>query len=60
MRFRPLMIPSMIEKFSFGIAVVVLVMQTRMHTSDLLFAATDLLLGFLFAAAYLRTPARAN
>lgn len=56
-RFRPLMIPSMIEKFSYGIAVVVLVLQARMHTSDLVFAATDLLLGALFIAAYLRTPA---
>jgi len=57
-RFRPLMIPSMIEKFSYGIAVVVLVQQARMHPSDLVFAATDLLLGALFIAAYLRTPAR--
>jgi hypothetical protein len=57
-RFRPLMIPSMIEKFSFGIAVIVLVLQSRMHSSDLVFAATDLLLGILFVVAYLRTPAR--
>jgi len=59
-RFRPLMIPSMIEKFSYGIAVVVLVLQARMHSSDLVFAATDLLLGVLFVAAYLRTPARST
>ena len=57
-RFRPLMIPSMLEKFSYGIAVVVLVLQARMHASDLLFAATDLLLGILFVVAYVRTPAR--
>lgn len=59
-RFRPLMIPSMIEKFSYAIAVVVLVQQARMHPSDLVFAATDLLLGALFVAAYLRTPARST
>jgi hypothetical protein len=59
-RFRPLMIPSMIEKFSYGIAVVVLVLQSRMHSSDLVFAATDLLLGVLFVLAYLRTPARST
>lgn len=59
-RFRPLMIPSMIEKFSYGIAVVVLVLQSRMHSSDLVFAATDLLLGILFVVAYLRTPTRAT
>ena len=51
-RFRPMMIPSMVEKFSFGIAVVVLVTQGRMHSSDLVFAGTDLMLGVLFVAAY--------
>jgi hypothetical protein len=55
-RYRPLMLPSMFEKFSFGIAVVVLVLQARMHPSDLIFAATDLLLGVLFVIAYLQTP----
>ena len=59
-RFRPLMIPSMVEKFGYGITVVVLVLQARMHASDLIFAATDLLLGVLFVAAYLRTPARST
>jgi len=59
-RFRPLMIPSMVEKFAYGITVVVLVLQARMHASDLVFAATDLLLGVLFVVAYLRTPARAG
>jgi hypothetical protein len=29
-RYRPLMIPSIFEKFSYGIAVIVLVLQTRM------------------------------
>ena len=56
-RFRPLMIPSMIEKCSYGVAVVVLVLQARMHASDLVFAGTDLLLGVLFVAAYLKTAA---
>jgi len=58
-RFRPLMIPSMVEKFGYGVTVVVLVLQAKMHESDLVFAATDLLLGVLFVVAYLRTPARA-
>ncbi len=58
LRFRPLMIPSMVEKFGYGITVVVLVLQAKMHASDLVFAATDLLLGILFVVAYLRTPAR--
>jgi len=59
-RFRPLMLPSMFEKFSFGIAVVVLVLQGRTHSSDLVFAATDLLLGILFVLAYVKTPRTAT
>ena len=55
-RYRPLMLPSMLEKFSYGIAVVVLVLQGRTRSSDLVFAATDLLLGVLFVFAYLKTP----
>ena len=54
-RFRPMMIPSMVEKFAYGIAVVTLVMQGRMHESDLLFAATDLVLGVLFVVAHVQT-----
>ena len=57
-RYRPLMIPSIFEKFSYGIAVVILVTQGRTHSSDLLFGVVDLLLGTLFAIAYLRTPNR--
>jgi hypothetical protein len=57
-RFRPLMIPSVLEKFSYGAAVVLLVLQGRMHPSDMVFACTDLLLGVLFVIAYLKTPPR--
>jgi hypothetical protein len=55
-RFRPMMLPSIVEKFTYAIAVVVLVIQGRMHASDLVFAGTDGLLGLLFIAAYLFTP----
>jgi len=54
-RLRPMMIPSVVEKFTYGIAVVALVMQGRMHRSDLVFAATDSILGLLFVIAYLGT-----
>ena len=53
-RFRPMMIPSVVEKFAFGIAIVTLVMQGRTQRTDLVFAATDLTLGVLFVAAYWR------
>jgi len=58
-RYRALMIPSVLEKVSFCAAVMVLVFQGRMHRSDLIFAGTDLLLGFLFVIAYFKTPSRA-
>jgi len=54
-RLRPMMIPSVMEKFTFGVAVVALVMQGRMHSGDLVFAATDLTLGVLFVAAFTKT-----
>jgi hypothetical protein len=54
-RLRPMMIPSVVEKFTFGVAVVALVMQGRMHSGDLVFAATDLTLGVLFVAAWVVT-----
>ncbi len=57
-RYRPLMIPSILEKASYGAAVIVLVLQQRMHRSDLVFAGTDLLLGVLFVIAYFKTRAR--
>jgi uncharacterized membrane protein YccC len=57
-RYRPLMVPSVFEKFSYAIAVVILVVQGRMRSSDLLFGGIDLLLGVFFVIAYLRTPGR--
>jgi hypothetical protein len=56
-RLRPMMIPSIIEKFTYGIAVIVLYLQQRMHASDLTFAGTDLLLGTLFLIAFVKTKA---
>ncbi|PYY08023.1 MAG: hypothetical protein DMG61_24300 [Acidobacteria bacterium] len=58
-RFRLLMIPSLFEKFSYGTAVVILIMQGRMRPSDLVFGGADLLLGLLFVIAYLKTPTHA-
>ena len=55
-RYRPLMIPSVLEKVSFGAAVIILVLQGRMHKSDLVFVYTDLLLGLFFVIAYFKTP----
>lgn len=57
-RYRPLLIPSVFEKFSYGATVVVLILQGRMHASDFVFGGADLLLGALFVIAYFKTPPR--
>lgn len=55
-RFRPLMLPSILEKVTYAAAMVTLVLQHRTNPSDLLFALTDTLLGLLFLIAYFKTP----
>jgi hypothetical protein len=54
-RYRPIMIPSVLEKVSYVAPVVVLVLQGRMHPSDLVFVGSDFVLGVLFVVAYLKT-----
>jgi hypothetical protein len=54
-RYRPLMLPSILEKAAYSGAVVTLFLQGRMHASDLVFAGTDSLLGLFFVIAYLKT-----
>jgi hypothetical protein len=56
-RFRLMMIPSVIEKFSYAMAVFALYLQQRISAGDLTFAAVDLLLGMLFLAAFFTTKA---
>jgi hypothetical protein len=57
-RFRPLMIPAILEKLVFSIPVVILVAQKRTNRNDLVFVVIDLTLGFFFLLSYFRTPAR--
>lgn len=54
-RYRPLMIPSILEKLAFGIATIVLFAQGRTAGMILGFGLVDLLLAGLFAVAYQRT-----
>ena len=54
-RFRPLMIVCVFEKFSYASALAVLYLQHRLHASDLTFGAVDLLLGVQFVIAYVKT-----
>ena len=55
-RYRPMMIPAILEKVSFGIPVVALFMLNRVSGAMLGAAAVDLSLGSLFIVAYLGTP----
>lgn len=54
-RYRAMVIPSVLEKAGFGIPVVVLFLQGRTSGMTLVFGSVDLLLGMLFIVAYLRT-----
>ena len=54
-RFRPLMIPSMIEKFGFVLITAVLYSRAAISPADASAAVPDLLLGVLFVAAFART-----
>jgi hypothetical protein len=55
-RFRPFMIPAILEKLVYAVPVIILVFQKRTHPTDLVFSFIDLSLGILFVIAYLRTP----
>ena len=54
-RLRLFMIPAVIEKFTYGIAMFILYSQARVHGSDMVFAVVDTLLGILFIIAFLKT-----
>ena len=54
-RFRLMMLPSILEKFSYFIALGTLYLHHRLHASDFGFACIDLIFGILFIAAFIRT-----
>jgi len=56
-RFRPMMIAAVVEKFGYVISLVALYLQARLHASDLVFGGADLLLGILFLIAFFKTAA---
>ena len=56
-RFRPLMIPSAIEKFGYVVTLAVLYGQARISAADAQAAVPDLLLGILFIVAFAKTRA---
>jgi hypothetical protein len=57
-RFRPMMMPSVLGKLGWGLSVVVLYLQSRISAGDMALGAIDLLFGLLFVLAFLKTPAQ--
>ena len=58
-RFRPLMLPAMLEKAGFGVAAVALYLGNRLALPMFGAGIIDLGLGGLFLLAYLKTPSAA-
>jgi hypothetical protein len=59
-RYRPMILPSILEKISYGIALAVLFSQDRLPLSVLAVGSMDWIFAFLFLAAYLKSkPDRA-
>jgi len=54
-RFRPMMIPSVAEKFIYVLSMGVLYSEGRIRVTDLMIVAPDLLLGVLFIIAFATT-----
>jgi hypothetical protein len=54
-RFRPLMIPAILEKLAFGIAAPVLYLQGRVAAMVAAFGLLDLVIAACFAIAYMLT-----
>ena len=54
-RLRPMMIPSVLEKFGYGATLLVLFLQNRLHPQDLALGAIDALFGVLFLVAFFKT-----
>jgi hypothetical protein len=54
-RYRAMILPSVLEKVSYGIALAVLYSQRRLPLSVLTIGSVDWIFAFLFLAAYLAT-----
>jgi hypothetical protein len=59
-RFRPMMVPSILEKLIWGVTVIVLHLQGRIGSGDVALASVDLFLGLLFLVAFFKTSTPAT
>lgn len=53
-RFRPLMIAAILEKFGYGGTFIVLYLQSRLTKGDLVLGCIDLFFGILFVTAFVK------
>lgn len=61
LRYRALVLPSVAEKLTYALAVIVLFLQRRVAPVTLASGLIDLVLAVLFVAAYVKTePARSR
>jgi hypothetical protein len=54
-RYRPMILPSILEKVSWGVALIVLFYQRRLALSSFAIGSVDWIFAFLFLAAYFTT-----
>lgn len=59
-RYRPIIPAAVVEKFSFGIGIILLFAQQRVPALYLVFGFADLTLGCLFIAAFYKTRPAAS
>jgi hypothetical protein len=54
-RYRPMMLPSILEKISYGIALIVLHQQQRIPSSSFRIGMVDWIFAVLFTISFIRT-----
>jgi len=54
-RYRAMILPSILEKVTWGVALIVLFLQGRLALSTLAIGSVDWIFAFLFLAAYFTT-----
>jgi hypothetical protein len=54
-RYRAMILPSILEKVSYGIALIVLLLQRRLPLSAFAIGSVDWIFAFLFLAPYFKT-----
>jgi hypothetical protein len=57
-RYRTMMLPSILEKASYVLAIIVLIVQHRLSVSIALPATSDFVLGVLFTSSFMKTISR--